>query len=67
MQEWGYRHRRQFWYAIVSTTIGGLIALGLIGGYVYLARQGFPKSAAGLLGGGALGVVAGFRATRLDS
>lgn len=22
MREWGYRHKRQFWYAMVSTTIG---------------------------------------------
>jgi nitrate reductase NapE component len=66
VREWGHRHRRQFWFALVALVIGGLVSIGLIGGFVYLVMNDHPKSAALLLGSGALGMVAGFRSTRLD-
>jgi len=66
MAEWSSYHRRAFIYATVALTFGGLIALSLVGGFVYLVMNGHPKSAAALLGAGALGMVAGFRSTRLD-
>ncbi len=65
MQEWSYRHRRAFWFALVSLVIGGLIGLSLVGGFVYLVMQNHGGYATTLLGGGALSMVAGFRATRL--
>jgi hypothetical protein len=50
----------------VALVIGGLVSISLVGGFVYLVMNDHPKSAAILLGSGALGMVAGFRSTRLD-
>jgi hypothetical protein len=66
MDAWNQSHRRAFWYAFVSTLIGGLIALSLVGGFIYLMMNGHSKAAGILLGAGALGMVAGFRSTRLN-
>jgi hypothetical protein len=66
MAEWSSYHRRAFIYATVSLAFGGLIALSLVGGFIYLVMNGHPKSAAALLGAGALGMVTGFRSIRLD-
>jgi len=66
MAEWGHRHRRAFWYALVSLVIGGVLALSLVGGFIYLVMNDHGGYAGGLLGAGALGRVAGFRSTRLD-
>jgi hypothetical protein len=66
MKEWGRSHRRAFLYAFASTLIGGLIALSLIAGFIYLVMQGHSKAAGILLGAGALSMVAGFRSTRLN-
>jgi uncharacterized SAM-binding protein YcdF (DUF218 family) len=65
MKEWSYRHRRAFWFALVSLVIGGLIGLSLVAGFIYLVMQGHHKAAGLLLGAGALGMVAGFRSARL--
>lgn len=64
MKEWGYRHKRQFLYAMVSLIIGGLVAFSLIGGFVFLVMNGHPKEAGWLLGSGAVGLVSGFVASR---
>jgi hypothetical protein len=66
MVEWSRRHSRAFTYALVSTILGAIVALSLVGGFVYLVMNGHPKSAAALLGAGALGMVTGFRSGRLD-
>jgi hypothetical protein len=66
LAEWRYRHRRAFWYALISLIFGGSIALSLVGGFVYLVMQGHPKAAGSLLTAGAFGMVAGFRSTRLE-
>jgi hypothetical protein len=65
IKEWGYRHRRAFWYAMLALFIGGLLALSLVGGFIYLVMHNHPTAAGSLLGAGAIGMVAGFRAARL--
>jgi hypothetical protein len=50
----------------VSLVIGGVLALSLVGGFIYLVMNDHGGYAGGLLGAGALGMVAGFRSTRLD-
>ena len=65
LKEWGYRHWRAFWYALVATIAGALLALRLVLGFIYLVMIGHSKAAGILLGGGALSMVAGFRASRL--
>lgn len=62
---WQARHRRSFIYAMVALIIGGMLALGMVGGFVYLVMQGHGRYALTLLGAGALGMVAGFRSVRL--
>jgi hypothetical protein len=62
---WRADHSRNFWYATTALIIGGLLAISLIGGFVYLVMQQHGGYAAGLLGAGAFGMVAGFRASRL--
>jgi hypothetical protein len=64
--QWGYRHKRAFWFAWTGQVIGGLLAGSLIGGYIYLVMQGHPKSAGLLLGGGAVSLVTAFITVRLD-
>jgi hypothetical protein len=64
LAEWSYRHRRSFRYAMTSLVIGGLIALSLVGGFIFLVMHGFGYYALGLLGAGAVGMVAGFRSVR---
>lgn len=66
MAEWSHRHRRAFLYALVSLLIGGLLALSLVGGFIFLVMNGRGGYAVTLLGAGALSMVAGFRSTRLD-
>jgi hypothetical protein len=50
---------------MLGLVIGGLLGLGLIGGFVYLVMQGHGGYATTLLGTGALSMVAGFRVVRL--
>jgi len=45
--------------------IGGLIALSLVGGFIYLMIMAI-RSGRNPVGAGALGMVAGFRSTRLN-
>lgn len=66
MQEWSFRNRRAFIYATIALIIGGLVALSLIGGFIYLVMQGHGGYGSALLGAGALGIVAGFLKSRLD-
>jgi hypothetical protein len=62
----GLAHRWTFIYALTALIIGGVIGLSLVGGFVYLVMNGHAKAAAALLGAGAVGMVAGFRSTRLN-
>jgi hypothetical protein len=57
--------RRQFTYATLSLLSGILALLSIIGGYIYLVVQGHPRSAAGLLATGVLGLIGGFIRSRL--
>jgi hypothetical protein len=66
MEEWGSWHHRQFLYAALSLGGGILVALALIGGFIYLVMEGHPEAAGSLLGAGALSLVSGFLASRLD-
>ena len=66
MQEWSAKHRRAFWYATLALTFGGLLALSLVGGFVYLVMRSQGGYAVTLLGTGALSMVAGFRSSRLE-
>lgn len=66
IEAWQAGHRRSFRYAMTALFIGGLLAMSLIGGFIYLVMQGHGGYAATLLGGGALSMVAGFRSVRLD-
>lgn len=59
------RDRNAFTFAFTGLIIGGIISSGLIGGFIYLVMQGHPTAAGSLLGAGAVGMVAGFRSTRL--
>jgi predicted membrane protein len=59
------RDHDAFTYALTGLIIGGVIAVALIAGFIYLVMQGHPAAAGSLLGTGALGMVAAFRATRL--
>jgi len=63
---WQSGHDRSFRYAMAALIIGGLLALGLLGGFIYLVMQGHGGYAATLLGGGTLSMVAGFRSVRLN-
>lgn len=64
--EWGRRHQRQFIYATSSMFGGILVAVGLIGGFVYLVMNNHSNAAGGLLGAGVVGIISGFLASRLD-
>lgn len=66
MREAVLRNRRAFQYALAGQSIGGLLAFSLIAAFVYLVMPGHAAAAGALLGGGVLGMVAGFRSTRLD-
>lgn len=62
---WENHHQRAFRYAVISLIIGGAVALSLVGGFIYLVEAGHGGYASALLGGGALGMVTGFRSIRL--
>src|SRR6266536_5173104 len=64
-QQWGLEHGRAFRYAMTALSIGGVLGLSLVSGFIYLVMQGHATSAGILLGGGALSMVAGFRSVRL--
>lgn len=66
MREWSLRNRRAFTYALTMGIIGGLLAAGLIGGFIYLVKTGHSKAAIGLFSAGAVGLVIGFRSARYD-
>ena len=36
IKEWGHRHRRAFWYAMLALFIGGVLGILLVGGFIYL-------------------------------
>lgn len=57
--------RQKFVYATVALSFGFLLALAVVGGFVYLVMHGHPKSAATLIGAGVLGLVTGFQTVRL--
>lgn len=57
--------RQKFIYATVALSFGFLLALSVVGGFVYLAMHDHPKSAAALIGAGVLGLVTGFQTVRL--
>lgn len=57
--------RQAFAYAMTGLVIGGLIAIGVIVGFVYLVVNGHPEAAGSLLGASVLGMIAGFRSSRL--
>lgn len=65
MKLWSLAHQRSYRYAMLGLAIGGVLGLGLIGGFVYLVMQGHGGYATTLLGTGALSMVAGFRVVRL--
>jgi hypothetical protein len=65
ISEWKVRHARAYAYANHALLIGGILALALIGGFVYLVMNSHGYYAAMLLGAGAVSMVAGFRAARL--
>jgi hypothetical protein len=65
MQEHRDRNRRAFQYATLALTIGGLLSALLVLGFIYLVMRGHATAAGALLGTGAIGMVAGFRAARL--
>ena len=56
---------RQFTYAVLSLLSGIVALLSIIGGYIYLVVQGYPRSAGGLLATGVLGLIGGFLRSRL--
>lgn len=62
--EWSARHSRRFRYALTSLIIGGVLALSLVSGFVFLVMKDQGKYAAGLLCAGAFTMVAGFLSTR---
>ena len=57
--------RQKFIYATVALSFGFLLALAVVGGFVYLVMHDHPKSAACLIGAGVLGLVTGFQTVRL--
>jgi uncharacterized membrane protein len=57
--------RGELLYATLSLLGGLIVAVGVIGGFVYLVVQGYPKAAAGLLGVGVLNVIGGFVRNRV--
>lgn len=60
-----HRDRNSFLYALTGQLVGGAISLSLIGGFIYLVMHNHATEAAELLGAGAIGIVTGFRLTRL--
>jgi hypothetical protein len=56
---------QKFIYATLALTFGFLLALAVVGGFVYLAMHDHPRSAAALIGAGVLGLVTGFQTVRL--
>jgi membrane-bound ClpP family serine protease len=66
IKEWSHRHQRACLYALVALSIGGLLALALIAGFVYLIMNNHDTSAGVLLGSGAVSLVMGFLVTRLE-
>lgn len=58
-------NRREFWFAFSQGTYGFLLALGVIGGSIYLAMNGHDWVAGTMLGAGAVGMVTGFQISRL--
>jgi len=57
--------RQRFIYATLALAFGFMLALAVVGGFIYLAMHDRPKSAAGLIGAGVLGLVTGFQTVRL--
>ena len=57
--------RQKFIYATLALAFGFLLALAVVGGFIYLVMHDHPKSAAGLIGAGVLGLVTGFQTVRL--
>jgi hypothetical protein len=52
-------------YATLSLLGGLIVAVAVIGGFVYLVVQGYPKAAGGLLGVGVLNMIGGFVRNRV--
>jgi hypothetical protein len=57
--------RQKFVYATLALAFGFSLALAIVGSFVYLVMHEHPKSAAGLIGAGLLGLVTGFQTVRL--
>ena len=57
--------RQKFLYATLALAFGFLLALSVVGGFIYLAVHDRPKSAAALIGAGFLGLITGFQTVRL--
>jgi uncharacterized membrane protein len=51
---------------MTALIIGGVVALSLVGGFIFLVMNGHPKAAAGLLSGGVITIVTAFLSSRLD-
>lgn len=57
---------REYRYAMLALVCGALIALAVIGGFIYLVMQGHGAYAGGLLGAGVLTMIGGFLRARLS-
>jgi hypothetical protein len=57
--------RQKFLYATIALSFGFLLALAVVGGFIYLAMHDRPRSAAALIGAGVLGLITGFQTVRL--
>jgi hypothetical protein len=57
--------RQKFIYATLALAFGFTLAMSIVAGFIYLAMHDRPKSAAGLIGAGVLGLVTGFQTVRL--
>lgn len=65
MEMWAAAQKYAYRYAMMALAIGGVLGSGIVLGFIFLVMHGHAKGAAALLGGGALGMVAGFRTVRL--
>jgi hypothetical protein len=57
--------RGELLYATLSLLGGLIVAVAVIGGFVYLVVQGYPKAAGGLLSVGVLNMIGGFVRNRV--
>jgi hypothetical protein len=59
--------QREYYYALAGMISSVLLFLSVVGGFVYLVMTDHPKSAAGLLGAGILGLIHAILRARLHS